>query len=63
MISDEWVLTAAHCTQGSASDLEVMIGGHNWKKNKPKAQFRDVDEIINHENFNSGTRKYFFKRG
>lgn len=55
LISDEWVLTAAHCTQGSASDMEIMIGGHNWKKNKPKAQFRDVDEIINHKDYNPNT--------
>ena len=60
LISDEWVLTAAHCTQGSASDIEVMIGGHNWKKNKPKAEFRDVEEIINHQNYNPNTCKCLF---
>ena len=60
LISDEWVVTAAHCTQGSASDMEIMIGGLNWKKNKPKAQFRDVKEIINHQDYNSFTCKYVF---
>jgi secreted trypsin-like serine protease len=28
-----------------------MIGGHNWKKNKPKATVRNVSQIINHENY------------
>ena len=67
LISDEWVLTAAHCTLKpfssstsiDLSDVEVMIGGHNWKKNKPKATFRDVVQIIIHENFNDKPCKSF----
>ena len=68
LISDEWVLTAAHCTLEpfslstsiDLSDVEVMIGGYNWKKNKPKATFMDVVQIINHENYGSKPRKSIF---
>ena len=68
LISDEWVLTSAFCTTApfsfppsaiNPSDVEVMIGGHNWKKNKPKATFRDVVQIIIHENFNDKPCKSF----
>ena len=70
LISDEWVLTAAHCTLApfststsiDLSDVEVMIGGHNWKKNKPKATFRDVVRIINHEDYYSKPRKSIYNQ-
>ena len=70
LISDEWVLTAAHCTLKpfssstsiDLSDVEVMIGGHNWKKNKPKATFRNVSQIINHENYWSKPRKSIYNQ-
>ena len=69
LISDEWVLTAAHCTLEpfsstsiDLSDVEVMIGGYNWKKNKPKATFMDVVQIINHENYWSKPRKSIYNQ-
>ena len=50
LISDFWILTAAHCTLGhSKSDFQVMLGALNWKRNKPKAQIVNIKRIIEHK--------------
>merc|ERR1711910_285720 len=47
------VLTAAHCTQTSASSIRVLLGEHSIAH----SDFNRVDvaEIINHPNYNSQT--------
>ena len=62
VISDFWILTAAHCTDGaSASDFQVMLGAHNWKRNKPKAQIVNVKRIIEHPNYDKFTGACFIQ--
>jgi len=54
LISSTHVLTAAHCTDGSAaSSIRVILGEHNIAD----SDFNRVDvaEIINHPDYNSGT--------
>jgi len=54
LISSTHVLTAAHCTDGSAaSSIRVILGEHNIAD----SDFNRVDvaEIINHPNYNSQT--------
>merc|ERR1712173_254560 len=54
LISSSHVLTAAHCTDGSAaSSIRVILGEHNIAD----SDFNRVDvaEIINHPDYNSGT--------
>merc|ERR1719454_2723263 len=53
LISSTHVLTAAHCTQTSASSIRVILGEHNIAD----SDFNRVDvaEIINHPNYNPQT--------
>merc|ERR1712088_1024672 len=53
LISSTHVLTAAHCTQTSASSIRVLLGEHSIAD----SDFNRVDvaEIINHPNYNSQT--------
>ena len=54
LISSTHVLTAAHCTEGSAaSSIRVLLGEHNIADSVYNRV--DVAEIINHPNFNSET--------
>jgi secreted trypsin-like serine protease len=54
LISDEWVLTAAHCTTGSSS-IEVVLGAHDLTVNEP-TQVTIVStgsDIITHADYGS----------
>merc|ERR1719273_375231 len=53
LISPTHVMTAAHCTQTSASSIRVLLGEHSIAD----SDFNRVDvaEIINHPNYNSQT--------
>merc|ERR1711974_516832 len=56
VISDEWILTAAHCTDGTAaSDIQVLLGEHDyWDDNDGQVRMA-ITEIINHPNYDSNT--------
>merc|ERR1711971_1388229 len=53
LISSTHVLTAAHCTQRSASSMRVLLGEHNINDNDYNRV--EVAEIINHPNYDDGT--------
>merc|ERR1712192_202352 len=57
VISDEWILTAAHCTDGTgASEIQVLMGEHDyWNNGETNMVRMDIAEIVNHENYNSNT--------
>ena len=57
LISDQWVLTAAHCTVGmTASELEVLVGDHDYSTDTETQSLRmKVSDIINHWDYDSST--------
>ena len=76
VISDEWILTAAHCTDGqSASSIQVdwgrndggvsnhqvLLGEHDYSSDSETASLRmDVTRIVQHSSYNSQTTDYDF---
>merc|ERR1712215_190807 len=51
LISNKWILTAAHCTDGRwLSDIQIFLGLYNTK-NLGNKKSRNIVEIINHPKF------------
>jgi len=61
LIADQWVLSAAHCTQSSSpGDFDVILGDYNWENHQgANEQRRSVEAIFNHPNYNTGTQTNF----
>ncbi len=53
IISNRYVLTAAHCLKGKKPDkLQVILGDHDWTTKSETQELRlDVDDIITHAKF------------
>ena len=60
LIAPRWVMTAAHCTEGSANFV-VTLGDFN--KDSSEGEHRrsyDVLRVINHDSYNSATMTHDF---
>merc|ERR1711893_13651 len=56
ILSDRWVITAAHCTQSSASRYQVVVGQHDRvTNNEGRPEIHYVSRIINHPNYGQGS--------
>merc|ERR1712223_1872997 len=55
VISDEWILTASHCVDGTnPAEIQVLLGEHDyWDSDEPVRM--DISEIIMHPDYNSNT--------
>jgi secreted trypsin-like serine protease len=54
LIDEQWVVTAAHCTDGfNPEDIEVILGVHNLSNDE--GQRFTVRKIIEHENYDPKT--------
>ncbi|KAK3894864.1 hypothetical protein Pcinc_001392 [Petrolisthes cinctipes] len=52
LISDQWVLTAAHYTDG-AEYVDVVMGAHNIRQNEESQVTVRSDTLMTHEDYNS----------
>jgi len=63
LISNLWVLTAAHCVDKwtKASDVKLVLGEHDWRyENEADSIPMDVTEIIIHEDYDHNSKVLYY---
>lgn len=58
IISDTWILTAAHCLPGlSSSNAQVIVGEHDWSLTTETSvtQRLDIQQLVPHPDYNDQT--------
>merc|ERR1712107_500561 len=57
VISDEWILTASHCVDGTnPAEIQVLLGEHDyWDSGESSMTRMDISEIIMHADYDSNT--------
>merc|ERR1712012_451906 len=57
VISDEWILTASHCVDGTnPAEIQVLLGEHDyWDSAESSMTRMDISEIIMHGDYDSNT--------
>jgi len=57
LISNRWILTAAHCTKGeSASGIQALLGEHDYSTTSETTMVRmAISKIINHPDYQHST--------
>jgi len=55
ILNANYVVCAAHCTQGSVGTYSVVAGEHNFDVNDGTEQTRSINRIVNHPNYSSAT--------
>lgn len=60
LISNQWILTAAHCVTGdSPGDIQVLLGEHDYSSNSESTMDSvraDIEEIMVHPQYNTGAK-------
>merc|ERR1712013_926393 len=57
VISDEWILTASHCVDGTnPAEIQALLGEHDyWDSGESSMTRMDISEIIMHADYDSNT--------
>ena len=57
IISSEYVLTAAHCTEGT-SNIDIYFADHSYTNNDPGEFVLTANSVIQHPKYNDTTYDY-----